>query len=65
MALVEKPLCRNSSGISNAQIVNGRLPIPWPAGEPNGGLLFHCPWLRPLLGAQRMAQQYAPKDMFD
>jgi hypothetical protein len=29
------------------------------------GLLFRCPWFRPLLGALRTARQYAPKDMFD
>jgi len=62
---VKKPLCHNWSAPSIGQFVNLRLQIHRQAGPLNSGLLFHCPWFFPLLGAQRTAQQYAPKDMFD
>jgi hypothetical protein len=65
MAFEEKPLCRNWPASSNDQIVNLRLQIYRHAGLLDSGLLFHCPWFRPLLGALRTAEQYAPKDMFD
>jgi hypothetical protein len=65
MALVKKPLCRNWPAASSEQFVNLRLQMRRRIGQLHRRLLFHCPWFRPLLGALRTAQQYAPQDMFD